>query len=912
MCLINNMKIEKIILIVICIILSILVIRYCFNTYENFQNSDIEYGIIHMTTADMSSIKNPNVNQNNSHNVWNNQLLQLRETSTDTLLLMSTPPSNFVIESGQTTITFRDDMEVNNSKLNSLLRDKKMIGSFIFTDSYNLNDITSTKTIKLLRHNQNDTNSSFGSIANSSNNNFSSNNFELVGSIGSENVVNTGPIYGMNIGFNTSGSTNLINLNKAREKLPQLNTILSNDNLTNVTLTGQIERYLKNKIFRNTNNIVNAMTNLDIINIIKNLTPNTISTTRIMFSPLLTGNFYNTCNSSSTSISDKLICFGQQIHQKLIQYITDNGSYTNISINFTGINQILNNFNTNISTLKYFNEETNNIIFSNIYSGINTVIASSNYPVTFTNSIHDISNVTSSSLTIKIPLGYKVRLQKYANDSSKATIEFSFPFTYFTQINNLYKADTPNSQSLFNTAQTSYNSFINQIVEPDRDDDNEIPLNYYNTGGLRGQLSYSNGLYYMEISNITQGSTPLFKKVTIHLLTDTINNIKSIDTSLSFAPSNTTFTNDTTNRTSLGFYGLKSNIINFYKYRNNLIQNFTKLKIDFINTSEIFNVNSVSGTYNSKDNQFKLFRKYITDANVPKINFYKLKKNKVDKNHVVLGDIAILHSNFNNNQAFFNTYTTIPKHCYKEIRDWESSDKVYEQQSPYLALYKNEYLNTFIVMKENKLPDGKVGTITPCPDHSYRIDNLIKDNNEALLRCKKYNKMKDKNPIFNTEDDDLIDEKLEKKVYDQEKRITMLKEYASRLKQENSKGKIINQEYNRSRLTEYLDKQKSSINNAVDNLIDGNNKVDININYRVRVLDDLITHIIEVENSVIPFETKKKLVRKISEIKNTSLHGDEADKQIDEILSECPTFNMEGYFRRDPPCLGCTIPKDQP
>jgi hypothetical protein len=78
------------------------------------------------------------------------------------------------------------------------------------------------------------------------------------------------------------------------------------------------------------------------------------------------------------------------------------------------------------------------------------------------------------------------------------------------------------------------------------------------------------------------------------------------------------------------------------------------------------------------------------------------------------------------------------------------------------------------------------------------------------------------------------------------------------------------------------------------------------------VLDDLITHIIEVENSVIPFETKKKLVRKISEIKNTSLHGDEADKQIDEILSECPTFNMEGYFRRDPPCLGCTIPKDQP
>ena len=215
-------------------------------------------------------------------------------------------------------------------------------------------------------------------------------------------------------------------------------------------------------------------------------------------------------------------------------------------------------------------------------------------------------------------------------------------------------------------------------------------------------------------------------------------------------------------------------------------------------------------------------------------------------------------------------------------------------------------------MNKNELPNGKVGTITPCPDHSYRIDNLIKDNNEALLRCKKYNKMKDKNPIFNTEDDDLIDEKLEKKVYDQEKRITMLKEYASRLQQENSKGKIINQEYNRSRLTEYLDKQKSSINNAVDKLIDGNNKVDININYRVRVLDDLITYIIEVENSIIPFETKKKLVRKISEIKNTSLHGDEADKQIEEILSECPTFNMEGYFRRDPPCLGCTIPRDQP
>ena len=676
MCLINNMKIEKIILIVICVILSILVIRYCFNTYENFQNSDIEYGIIHMTNADMSSIKNPNVNQNNSHNVWNNQLLQLREASTDTLLLMSTPPSNFVTGSGGATITFREDLDVNNSKLNGLLPHKKMIGSFIFTDSYNLNDITSSKTIKLLRHNQNDTNSSFGSVSNSSNNNFLSINFELVGSIGSENVVNTGPIYGMNIGFNTSNSTNLINLNKAREKLPQLNTILSNDNLTNVILTGQIERYLKNKIFRNTNNIVNAMTNLDLINIIKNITPNTISTTRLMFSPLLTGNFYNTCDSSSTSTSDKLICFGQQIHQKLIEYITDNGSYTNITINFTGINQILNTFNTNISTLKYFNEETNNIIFSNIYSGINTVIASSNYPVTFTNSAHNISNITTPTLTIKIPLGYKVRLQKYANDSSKATIEFSFPFTYFRQINNLYNSDTTTSQSLFNRAQTSYNSFINQIVVNDGDNN----LVYANSNGLNGRLYYDSGLYYMEITNIIQGSTPTFNKATIHLLSNTINTIKSIDTNMSLAPSTTIFTNVTTDRPSLGFYGLKSNIVNFYKYRNNLIQNFTKLKTDFINTSEVFNVNLVSGTYNSKDNQFKLFRKYITDANVPKINFYKLKKDKVNKNHIVLGDIAILDSYNNSNQTFFNSYSTIPKHCYKEIRDWESSDKVYEQQ----------------------------------------------------------------------------------------------------------------------------------------------------------------------------------------------------------------------------------------
>lgn len=902
MCLINNMKIENIILIVIGIILSILVIRYYFTTYENFQNSDIEYGIIHMTTANMSSIKNPSTTDNNSHNLWNNQLLQLREPTTDTLLLMSTPPSDLQGTGSNKTISLRNDLESDNSKLNGLLPDKRMIGSFIFTDSFNLNDISRDKSIKLIRHNQNDIVSSFGKVSNT-NNNFSSNNFEQVGRIGVLNVINTSPVYGMNVGFNTPTASNLIDLVKARGNLEKLNSIVSENVIRDVNLSRQIETYLKNKIFKNSDSISDTLSNSDLVNLIKSSNISNIN----MFSNELTGNFYDTCDTNTNDDNNNLICFGQNIYEKLIRYITNNGMYNNITINFKGMEEVLQSLSTNFSNLTFFNsDDSDNNKFTNIYGGINTKINTDDYPVTITGSDIDISSIREPSLTITIPLGFKVKLQKYENDSINGTIEFSFPFTNFTQINELYKTDTNDSESLFNAYSDTYTSFIDEIK-------NNLGGNYSTGGGLTGKLKYLNGMYYMEIKNINQGSTPTFRKASINMLDDTLETISEIDLNISNVLPNKIITNSATNKSNsaYAFYGVKVNIVNFYVYRNKMINNYLKLRRGFMNPSEVFNAAITNASYNSKDNQFKLFTKFINDANVPRINFYKLKKNKVKTNHVVLGDIAILQSNVDNNQAFFNIYTTIPKHCYKEIRDWEPSDKVYEQTNPYLALYKNEYLNTFIAMKENKLPDGKVGIISPCPDHAYRIDNLINQNNEAIVRCRKYNKMKQKNPIFNTINDDLINENLEKKVYDQEKKITMLKEYANKLQQENSKSRIINQEYNRSRLSDFLDKQKSSLDNAVDKLIDGNNRVDININYRIKVLDDLIKHIIEVATSVIPFETKKKLVKKISELKNTSLMGPLADKKIDEILSECPTFNMDGYYRRDPPCLGCTIPKDQ-
>lgn len=142
---INNMKIEKIILIGIIIILSILIIRYFINSdyFENFENNE-EYGVIHMTKSRVSDY---NINEEDKINyIWSNHIKSYKNPNIPKILISSLPPTNFTINTNVNINNLQLLPSTTNNKLNSLLPDTRFIGSSIYLNKDNTDQIEDDKT----------------------------------------------------------------------------------------------------------------------------------------------------------------------------------------------------------------------------------------------------------------------------------------------------------------------------------------------------------------------------------------------------------------------------------------------------------------------------------------------------------------------------------------------------------------------------------------------------------------------------------------------------------------------------------------------------------------------------------------------------------------------------------------------
>lgn len=281
------------------------------------------------------------------------------------------------------------------------------------------------------------------------------------------------------------------------------------------------------------------------------------------------------------------------------------------------------------------------------------------------------------------------------------------------------------------------------------------------------------------------------------------------------------------------------------------------------------------------------------------------------KNYISLGDVLFNHRNTNYSLPYpiLDNIATVPKQCYKEVRDWLSVDKVYEYRDgdTYLAIFKNPYLQTFkVVTVPDTLPPGKVGKVVACVEGCRLLDDII----EADKCSKKFFKA-NKEVIEGTNldpDNTIVSREstlYKNKIQDKQDRINTLKEVARRLQIQDDKANIINRQYNKQQLQNLVDSQRRNINTLVDELQDGKNRIDVNVNFSYDKFQGLIT-ILRQNNSLPP-----KVADKITEIVDKSARQKLAvlpDEDVKEVLTSCPTPETEGLVVKalvESGCFNC-------
>ena len=281
------------------------------------------------------------------------------------------------------------------------------------------------------------------------------------------------------------------------------------------------------------------------------------------------------------------------------------------------------------------------------------------------------------------------------------------------------------------------------------------------------------------------------------------------------------------------------------------------------------------------------------------------------KNYVSLGDVLFNHRNTNYNlrQPILDNIATIPKQCYKEVRDWLSVDKVYEYRDgdTYLAIFKNPYLQTFkAVTVPDTLPPGKVGKVVACVEGCRLLDDII----EADKCSKKFFKAnKEIIEGINLDPDNTITSRestlYKNKIQDKQDRINTLKEVARRLQIQDDKANIINRQYNKQKLQNLVDSQRRNINTLVDELQDGKNRIDINVKFSYDKFQGLIT-VLRENNNLPP-----TIADRITEIVDNSAKqklDTLPDEDVKEVLASCPTPETEGLVVKalvESGCFNC-------
>ena len=373
----------------------------------------------------------------------------------------------------------------------------------------------------------------------------------------------------------------------------------------------------------------------------------------------------------------------------------------------------------------------------------------------------------------------------------------------------------------------------------------------------------------------------------------------------------------------------QSNIITKHKFKYMMQKKLLGPKKDILVSYLNINVNNIRNVINRTKSDLNNLKISLQNANLTYkyLSIYEPKKQEMPKYHVNIGQLIQLHDELQgsnkpdfvgyNNTMLRQKFTTIPTYCWLKMREWDTKDIIWEKEftngdnstSSYVAFYKNPYTNTIMIStkKGQGPPNSYVGKIVPCPDKGMQVDRLIEHNKRSTNKCSTYSTIKNKHKLVSNKADDILDEGLEKKIYDGSKQIELLEQRAQELKDENLKANTINREFNKSKLQSYLHEQKKDIDLAMRKLQAGRNKVDINVSYPISIIDNIIDIIANADE--MTFEEKKKKIQQLNEIKKDVIYGggDDYKKQVSKVMKDCPVFDMTGLFKKPVPCYGCNV-----
>jgi hypothetical protein len=284
------------------------------------------------------------------------------------------------------------------------------------------------------------------------------------------------------------------------------------------------------------------------------------------------------------------------------------------------------------------------------------------------------------------------------------------------------------------------------------------------------------------------------------------------------------------------------------------------------------------------------------------------------------GFVTLGHVFCNTNRDFYkintsNSVACVPQECIKEIRDWQTSDKVFEyskQHENYWAIYKNPYVGTFIAVNRRGVPLGKVCKVVACVKKCTAVEELEKADNCS----RQYNQLNKSIMKTVTDTPDIVGSTEEviylNKIKNHAKMISNLKTRAQQMQLNVDKAEIVTNEMNKRTLQDFVDKQKLNIDLVTKQLENDKNKIEANVNIPLEDLNRLLQMI---KNLPIDDSQKQKIISNI--IQNKTLLDkniitlNDYNTNVNKILASCPQYDLTGLVRKDlvgDVCYGCGTP----
>lgn len=293
-------------------------------------------------------------------------------------------------------------------------------------------------------------------------------------------------------------------------------------------------------------------------------------------------------------------------------------------------------------------------------------------------------------------------------------------------------------------------------------------------------------------------------------------------------------------------------------------------------------------------------------------------------------------------------YVAVPETCIKEVREWRQADKIYQfkHDGKTLNFYRNPYINTIRVTTSNKPPDGYIEKLVACVEECDAVESLIKTDECAKKLYQTKTSIEGGTSVMTNIADDEENKYYINKIKSRTSYIKDLSDKARDLQLKQDKNILINREYNRFKLQNYVDDQSRNISILTDKLKNGMKKVDMNLymypdnitqeqikdntGMDITTKDGQVIPIIAeqvgsrqrttntvikmIDNTTLPQDTKNDLKNKVSDYQmmmdNQLISPDEYNNRVTKVLESCPEYDLSGLVKKDTiadVCYGCDI-----